>query len=68
MQSRISPDNWQKVSDLGIYQFILNPEVLQMWKIGYFSMIEGSCTEFTAVYAVLKLEKWLVMFWKSKML
>ena len=68
MQSRISPDNWQKVSDLGIYQFILNPEVLQMWKIGYFSMIEGSCTEFTAVYTVLKLEKWLVMFWKSKML
>ena len=68
MQSRISPDNWQKVSDLGIYQFILNPEVLQMWKIGYFSMIEGSCTEFTAVYTVLKLEKWLVMFWKNKML
>ena len=68
MQSRISPDNWQKVSDLGIYQFILNHEVLQMWKIGYFSMIEGSCTEFTAVYTVLKLEKWLVMFWKSKML
>ena len=68
MQSRISPDNCQKVSDLGIYQFILNPEVLQMWKIGYFSMIEGSCTEFTAVYTVLKLEKWLVMFWKSKML
>ena len=68
MQSRTSPDNWQNVSDLGIYQFILNPEVLQMWKIGYFSMIEGSCTEFTAVYTVLKLEKWLVMFWKSKML
>ena len=57
MQSGISPDNWQKVSGLGIYQFILNPAVLQMWKIGYFSMIKGSCTEFTAVYTVLKLEK-----------
>ena len=31
-------------------------------------MIEGSCTEFTAVYTVFKLEKWLVMFWNSKML
>ena len=30
-------------------------------------MIEGSCTDFTAVYTVLKLEKWLVMFWKIRM-
>ena len=57
MQSRISPDNWQKVSGLGIYQSILNPAVLQICKIKYFSMIEGSFTDFTALYAVLKLEK-----------
>ena len=57
MPSGISPDNWQKVSGLGIYQFILNPAVLQICKIGYFSMIQGSCTDFTAVYTVLKPEK-----------
>ena len=57
MQSRISPDNWQKVSGLGIYQSILNPAVLLICKIGYFSMIEVSCSDFTAVYTVLKLEK-----------
>ena len=57
MQSRLSPDNWQKVSGLGIYQSILNPAVLQICKIGYFSMIQGSCTDFTALYTVLKLEK-----------
>ena len=57
MQSRISPDNWQKVSGLGIYQSILNPAVLQICKIRYFSMIEGSFTDFTALYTVLKLEK-----------
>ena len=57
MQSRIFPDNWQKVSGLGIYQSILNPAVLQICKIGYFSMIEGSFTDFTALYTVLKLEK-----------
>ena len=57
MQSRIFPDNWQKFSGLGIYQSILNPEVLQMCKIGYFSMIEGYCTDFNALYTVLKLEK-----------
>ena len=68
MQSRLSPDYSQKVSGLGIYQSILNRDVLQIGKIGYFSMIEGSCTDFTVVYTVLKLEKWLVMFWNSKML
>ena len=57
MQSRISPDNWQKVSSLGIYQSILNHAVLQICKIGYFSIIEGSFTDFTAQYTVLKLEK-----------
>ena len=57
MQSRISPDNWQKVSGLGIYQSILNRAVLQIWKIGYISMIEGSFTNFSAHYTVLKLEK-----------
>ena len=57
MQSRISPDNWQKVSALGICQSISNRAVLQICKIGYFSMIEGSFTDFTALYTVLKLEK-----------
>ena len=57
MQSRISPDNWKKVSKLGIYQSILNRAVLQIWKIVYFSMIEGSFTDFSALYTVLKLEK-----------
>ena len=57
MQSRISPNNWQKVSALGIYQSILNSAVLQIFKIGCFSMIEGSFTDFTALYTVLKLEK-----------
>ena len=57
MQSRISPDNWQKVSGLGIYSSILNRAVLQICKIRYFSMIEVSFTDFTALYTVLKLEK-----------
>ena len=57
MQSGISQDKWQKVSALGIYQTILNPAVLQICKIGYFSMIEGFCTDFTGVYTVLKLGK-----------
>ena len=57
MQSRISPDNWKKVSGLGIYQSVLNHAVLQICKIGYFSIIEGSFTDFTAQYTVLKLEK-----------
>ena len=57
MQSRISPDNWHKVSGFGIYQSILNRAVLQIWKIGYFFMIEVSFTDFTALYTVLKLEK-----------
>ena len=56
MQSRISPDNWQKVSGLGIYQSILNRSV-QIGKIWYFSMIEGPCSDFTALYKVLKLER-----------
>ena len=57
MQSRLSPDNWQQVSGLGIYQSILNRAVLQICKIGYFSLIEASFTDFTALYTVLKLEK-----------
>ena len=57
MRNRISPDNWQKVSGLGIYQSILNRAVLQICKIGYFSRIEGSSTNFSALYRVLKLEK-----------
>ena len=57
MQSRISPDNWQKVSGLGIYESILNRAVLQICKIGYFSLFEGFFTGFSALYTVLKLEK-----------
>ena len=57
MQGCISPDNWQKVSGLGIYQSILNRAILQIRKIGYFSMIEGSFTDFTTLYTVLKLQK-----------
>ena len=57
MQSRIFPDNWQKVSGLGIYQSISNRAVLQICKIGYFSMIEGFFTDFTALYTVFKLEQ-----------
>ena len=57
MQSRISPDNWQKVSGLGIYQSILNRALLQIWQIGYCSMIERSFADFSALYTILKLEK-----------
>ena len=57
MQSRISPDNWQKVSGLGIYKSILNRAVLQICKTGYFSMIAGCFTAFSALYTVWKLEK-----------
>ena len=57
MQRRISPDNGQKVSGLGISESILNRAVLQICKIKYFSMIEGSFTDFTALYTVFKLEK-----------
>ena len=57
MQSGISPDNWQKVSGLGIYESILNRAVLKICKIGYFSMIEVSCSDFTALYTVLKVEE-----------
>ena len=57
MQSRLSPDNRQKVSGLGIYQSILNRAALQICKIGYFSIIEVSCSDFTAVHKVLKVEE-----------
>ena len=57
MQSRISPDNLQKVSGLRIYQSFLNRAGLQICKIGYFSMIAGSFTDFTALYTVLKFQK-----------
>ena len=59
MQSRTSPDNLLKVSCLGIYESILNRAVLQICKIGYFSMFEGSFTDFSALYTALKLEKML---------
>ena len=57
MQSRISPDNWKKVSGLGIYSSILNRAFLKICKIRYFFMIEVSFTDFTALYTVSKLEK-----------
>ena len=57
MQSRISPDNWQKVSGLEIYESNLNRGVLQICKIGHFAIIEGFFTDFSALYTVLKLEK-----------
>ena len=57
MQSCLSPDNLQKVSCLGIYESILNHALLQICKIGSFSMIEGFFTDFNALYTVLKVEK-----------
>ena len=68
MQGRISPDNWQKVCGLGIYEFILNRAVLQICKILYFFTIEGSFTDFRALYTVLKLERMFRVFWNSRML
>ena len=57
MHSRISPDNWKKVSGLGIYESILNCAVLQICKIGDFSMSGSFFTDLSALYTVLKLEK-----------
>ena len=53
---------------LGNISIYLKPAVLQICKIGYLSMIEGSFTDFSALYTVLKLEKWLAVFWNSSML
>ena len=68
MQSRTSPENLLKVSCLGIYESILNRAVLQICKIGYFSMFEGSFTDFSALYTVLKLEKMVSGVWNSRKL
>ena len=57
MQSRLSPDNWQKVSGLEIYESSLNRAVLQICKIGHFAIFEGCFTDFSVLYTVLKLEK-----------
>ena len=55
MQSGDSPHNMLKVPVLGGYQPILNLNAaLQVCKIGYCPIIEGSCTDFTTVYTVLK--------------
>ena len=54
MQSGISPDNMQKVHNLGKYQSILNPAVLPLCKIGYCPMIKGSFTDYATMYKVLK--------------
>ena len=68
MQSRISPDKWQKVSGYGIYEFILNRAVLQICKILYFSTIEGSFTDLALYIQSWRLKKWLGVFWNSRML
>ena len=57
MQSRLSSDNLQKVSCLGIYESILHHDGQQICKIGSLSMIEGCFTDFNALYTVLKVEK-----------
>ena len=44
----------QQVAGRGGYQAILNPAVLQLCKFGYSPVIEGSCTDMTTVYTVLK--------------
>ena len=62
MQSRISPDNLQKVSGLGIYKSILNRSLLQIFKIGYFSMIEGVLPILALCIQSWSLKKWLVVF------
>ena len=55
MQSGDFPHNMLKFSVLGGYQSILNLNAaLQVCKIGYCPIIEGSCTDFTTVYTVLK--------------
>ena len=51
------PGHLSESSGLGIYQSILNRAVLQICKIAYVSMIEGSFTDFTGLYTVLKLEQ-----------
>ena len=43
-----------QVAGRGGYQTILNRAVLQLGKFGYSPMIEGSCTDLTTVYTVLK--------------
>ena len=68
MQSRISPDNLQKVSGLGIYESILNRAVQQICKIDNFSIIEGSFSDFTLCIQSWSLKKWLAVFWNSRML
>lgn len=54
METGISPENVQQVPGWGGYQSILNPAVPAISKIGYCPMIEGSSTDFTTVYTVLK--------------
>ena len=68
MQSRLSPDNLQKVSGLGIYQSILNRSVLQICKIGYFSMIEGPLPTLELCIQSWSMKKRLAVFWNSRML
>ena len=48
------PENMQQVPGRGGYQTISNPAVLQLFKFGYSPMIEGSCTDLTTLYTVLK--------------
>ena len=48
------PENMQQVPGRGGYQTISNPAVLLLCKFGYSPMIEGSCTDLTTLYTVLK--------------
>ena len=54
MKRGISPGNMAQVFSWGGYQYILNPAVLRLWKVGYCPMIEWYGPDFTAVYTVLK--------------
>ena len=54
MKRGISPGNLPQVFSRGGYQSILNPSVLQLWKVGYCPMIQGYGTDFTTLYTVLK--------------
>ena len=68
MQSRLSPDNLQKVSGLGIYQSILKRSVLQICQIGHFSMIERPLPTLVLCIQSWSMKKRLAVFWNSRML
>ena len=67
MQSRISLDNWQKVSGLGIYQSILNRAVLQICKLDIFPLSHVALPILALFVQSWTLKKWLVVLWNSRM-